>query len=873
MRFLVLLISLIPCVVFSQVNIDFESGAIDQWMFSADARWGLDDLSPISGTYSLKHIYDNSEAGTDIAFIPLVGLKMDQEKVVWKFKIRHGYNPSSSNRWAVILSTNQEPDPGIAGGIINGLVLGVNISGYNDTLSLWRLSDGDADIIARTSLNWQIDIGTEEGPELIIERDPGGIWSIYLRQEDDSPILIGSGNDDYDLESEYFGVYYSYTSSCDQLLWIDDIDIRGYFEEDLESPNISGAEFISSRTIQVKFNESLQADLFSTENFSVVPSGKNPDNIKLNNSQTINLEYYDSFQNKTTYKLIATDICDISGNYADSLVYNLLLVYPEWGDLVITEIMPDPDPSVDLPESEYIEIYNRSLFPINLRSVFMQNGSKISEFPDYQVEPAMYITVCDENDTLIFGNDYPCVGIRSMPSLNNNSDYILLCDTLTGAVHGLEYHEGWFNNHFKNAGGWALEMIDPDFPFAGLSNWTYSISERGGTPGYQNAVNRINSDLCEPQIKNCFTLSQELVKVDFSEPVVDFSLYPGRVQIGGIDAEEIIKTDSLRRSYEIRPGDKLRAGEVYTLDFINILDYGGNRLNPSFCQTGLIQKPLSGDIIINEVLFDAFPGEPEFIEFYNRSDRIIGASGLLLTCINTQSGDTGTITYLSPEPRCILPGDYYVITEDKNSLQERYFSSDPGRIFELNNLTTLPDNRGRLLLMSKDLTMIDDFTYYEGIHMDNISETAGVSLERISPEISSNIRSNWHSATGLSGWGTPGLENSVFMCTDFSTESSLSLSSSKITPDNDGYEDYLVINLNMGEGEWLVDIIIYDDQGYRINYLCKKMSASGSDMIIWHGTDGNERLLPTGIYIVFVKAVSSTGKINKWKKVCSVLRR
>jgi hypothetical protein len=44
-------------------------------------------------------------------------------------------------------------------------------------------------------------------------------------------------------------------------------------------------------------------------------------------------------------------------------------------DLIITEIMADPDPSNGLPVTEFVEIYNRSQVPINLSGWILFDGS------------------------------------------------------------------------------------------------------------------------------------------------------------------------------------------------------------------------------------------------------------------------------------------------------------------------------------------------------------------------------------------------------------------------------------------------------------------------------------------------------------------
>jgi len=873
MRILVLLLTLMPCVLTGQVIIDFESGITDDWIFPENERWGLDSLNPISGAYSLKHIYNNSESGTDIAYIPVRGLKMDKDRVLWRFRVRHGYNPSSSNNWSVILVSDSEPDKEIAGGTLNGIVLGVNITGYDDTLKLWKQIDGSLSLILSTNINWQNNVGPDQAPLICVERDTDGNWNIYFETEGDEAYLIGKGFDECCLNSEYWGVLYNYTSSCDQLLWIDDIEISGCFEEDHIPPEIALAEFISNRTIRLSFNESIRESQVSLNNFIVYPDADRPESIVFINQHTIDLSFNFPFINKNIYNLKAAGICDNNGNCADSMNINILLAYPEWGDLVITEIMADPDPGVGLPEYEYIEILNRSLYPINLRSLSLNNGSNQSQFPDSIISPGSFLMICDLDDINKFDSAIPLLGLRSMPALNNLSDFIFLCDTLSGTIHGLEYDKSWFNNQLKIDGGWSLEMIDTDFPFAGSGNWTFSIDSKGGTPGCPNSVFKTWPDLKQPFIENCYTLSPSSIIIDFSEPVTDLHRKRQNIQIAGLEVNTVLKMDSLRRSYILEFDKDLEVGTIYTLDIQDTYDYGANILSPGFCHFGLVQKPVPGDLIINEIMFEPLPGGSEYVEFYNRSDKIIDAGLLQILAINLQSMDTGSVTLLSDIPRCIFPGDYFVISKEKAAVLESYFNSDPLSIYEISNLTALPDTKGRIILMRRDLTIIDELSYYDDYHMDMLSGTAGVSLERINTEVSANKASNWHSATGFSGWGTPGMQNSVSDRLISERESSLVLSSTKITPDNDGLEDYLTIYLNMEDGEWIVDIIIYNDSGYRVNYLCENISAFGKEMFIWEGTDKNNNLLPGGIYIVFVRAVSSEGMVLQWKKVCAILRR
>ena len=98
---------------------------------------------------------------------------------------------------------------------------------------------------------------------------------------------------------------------------------------------------------------------------------------------------------------------------------------------------------------------------------------------------------------------------------------------------------------------------------------------------------------------------------------------------------------------------------------------------------GLTEPARKGDILFNELLFNPWPEEPDFIEFYNCSERIINASSLLLVSVNDESHDTSSVFPVSSENRCVIPRNYIVITSGKEVLTGRYPNSDPGNIIEV----------------------------------------------------------------------------------------------------------------------------------------------------------------------------------------------
>ena len=55
---------------------------------------------------------------------------------------------------------------------------------------------------------------------------------------------------------------------------------------------------------------------------------------------------------------------------------------------------------------------------------------------------------------------------------------------------------------------------------------------------------------------------------------------------------------------------------------------------------GCQRHPEPGDILFNELLFNPLPGDPDYIEFYNSSGKVIDASRLQIVSVNDDTGDT-----------------------------------------------------------------------------------------------------------------------------------------------------------------------------------------------------------------------------------------
>ena len=515
MKNILLLFLLIPGMVCAQVVYeDFESGLTGNWLLTGENRWEADSVFAINGKYSLHHSFDNSDSGCDRIGTSIVGLRPALSDTEWKFKIRHAYNPSSSNNWSFFLMSDEPPSAFKTGGTISGFALGVNLSGYNDTLCLWKITGGSSTVLLSTSLNWQNDIGVDSVASLSVLRSAGGVWQVFIDNEQGSRVLIGEAYDSELFHAGWAGIMYEYSSAQDRKLWVDDIIIDGLIVADSQPPRVDTAYFADSESLILSFNEAL-ADLPENGDFILNPGERTPSGI-IQDGNSCLLKYNPRLENKTSYDLHLSGICDISGNCCDTVIDNMVLALPELKDIIISEIMFDPEPPAGLPQAEYIELHNTTDFDFNTAGMSMDIGGIKYSLPEYQFSAGEYMLFTGAGDAGLFSSFGKVLCPSSNFDLRNTSDIVILRDSHDMLIHGLEYDIGWYSNQLKQYGGWALEMIDYDYPFAGEINWRESKDNTGGTPGRLNSLCSFNPDMEQPLISNIYPLTAGLIRIDFS---------------------------------------------------------------------------------------------------------------------------------------------------------------------------------------------------------------------------------------------------------------------------------------------------------------------------------------------------------------------
>ena len=535
--------------------------------------------------------------------------------------------------------------------------------------------------------------------------------------------------------------------------------------------------------------------------------------------------------------------------------------------IIIDEILADPSPSVGLPPYEWVELKNRSDMPINLAGWTMGDRTGTSgPLPPYLLPPDSFVLVCSSGGFASLSAIGPTLSITGFPSLDNDGDELFIANADGQTIHAVRYEVSWYQNHLKESGGWSLEMIDTQNPCGGLGNWTASLDPRGGTPGRKNSVDSFYPDQIGPVILNGYTANDSTLVLLADEPLDSgYASNPDHYHFTPdlpVYTAELIGPVFDRIQLITRPLDP---HTIYTLQALSITDCHGNQAGkPSHLRIGIPSTSEERDLVINEILFNPVSGGSDFVELYNRSQKIIDASRLYIANRNS-SGAAGSFRLVSAGPRYLYPGDYLVMTEDRVRLSVDFRVQNPDAVVEVTSLPSYPDDRGTVLLMDLSGKIIDEVSYSEKWQFSLLSNTEGISLERLDPAGASQDPGNWHSAASTAGFGTPGYRNSQAGYSSLA-DPGIQINPAVFSPDNDGRDDITQIHYQVKEPGWVANIIIFDSGGYLVRRLVGNQIMGLEGTWSWDGLGDSSNPLAPGVYVLYIELFNLRGQIQRIKK-------
>jgi CHU_C Type IX secretion signal domain/Bacterial Ig-like domain len=306
----------------------------------------------------------------------------------------------------------------------------------------------------------------------------------------------------------------------------------------------------------------------------------------------------------------------------------------------------------------------------------------------------------------------------------------------------------------------------------------------------------------------------------------------------------------------------LISGRTYTCTTLNIPDTAQNISGTQVMSFDYIKisSPQAGDIAINEILFDPKSGDSPFIELYNISGKYFNCSDIVLSIEKNSAFET-----ISNFAECLLTPDLFIVfTNDRISTIFNYPNGEESAIFET-KLPTLSRDSGSIILLNRSGKIIDSVYYSTDFHHILLDDSRGVSLERISPTSPALSQSDWNSASGQSGWGTPGLPNSQYIRFD-SVTAAFHLENRIFSPDGDGYNDFLLIRFSDAVAGQLATTRVYDEFGREVSVLLRNELLGSGSTIKWDGTVHARDKASSGIYILLVEIMQETGIVTMYKE-------
>jgi hypothetical protein len=266
----------------------------------------------------------------------------------------------------------------------------------------------------------------------------------------------------------------------------------------------------------------------------------------------------------------------------------------------------------------------------------------------------------------------------------------------------------------------------------------------------------------------------------------------------------------------------------------------------SFVDTFLYPK--ANDIVVNEVLFNPIDGDNDFVEIINRSTKTLCLKGLQLG--NYYANVPANFKSITDAYDFLKPQEILVLCQSKETLLKYHLTALEHRIIELESMPSYNNDIGAVVL-SFDSTIIDEFHYDEEMHFDLLTDVEGVSLERISTEI--NSVNNWYSAAEQDSFSTPTLVNSQAQLL-LTPQELMSLSQPVISPNNDGTNDLLSIQLRLNASGYRGRIHVFNPQGFLIKTLVNNALFGTSETFFWDGTTDRNEVAKAGLYIVWLEA-------------------
>ena len=533
---------------------------------------------------------------------------------------------------------------------------------------------------------------------------------------------------------------------------------------------------------------------------------------------------------------------------------NLLPGNSPMHSVVINEIMAAPKANRPLPNAEYIELYNKTDSAISLNGYAIVIGKRLKPIPNCVIKSKNYLLLVHSKKDSLFAADNRVIAIDKLPNLNNTAGEIALLDADSNLVHFAQYNQLYYNDIIRDSGGYSLEMVDFNFPCDRIGNWKACQNEAGGTPLHTNSVVDINADTSAPKVLSFEISGDSSIAITFDKFMdINHPQLKWAVSINnniGYPTESYMQTwanNTLHCKFDTTPFQTNTAYTVFVAGGLNCC--AGNSTLPTEFKFSLPELPNETDLVINEIMYEPYNTETEFIELYNNTKHSISLKGMTVY-------DGKYYKKITSKNYIINANDYVILTKSKYHFCQLYSLAPQYKVIETDSWVGLSNNGKELYLFDSLRQTLDYITYSPKLHSKNLIETKGISLERINPTLASNAQNNWSSSINTTQRCTPLEKNSIYS-TSKSNAPVFSVFPKELSVSEGIYKSFK-INYNCPERGWIVKVIAFTPQGKLVELICQQKVLEPEGSLEWTMTNSETTITP-GFYILYIEAFSERG--------------
>lgn len=621
-------------------------------------------------------------------------------------------------------------------------------------------------------------------------------------------------------------------------------------------------EIIDSNSVFIECTKPIQEKNILTSVYSEERFPKSYTLLAQNNS--IILSWPNTFEENTNLEFKVSNLHSIKGETLDISTFYRLFHPIETGDIVFNEVLADPDPTVKLPNIEFIEVYNNTNYNLPLYNIRLHVNASVTEIKQYVwIAPFDFAILYSTKNEGAYTFTDKALEINNFPSLLNESFETWLDLPTNKVIDYMNYTSALFSSPLKKNGGWSIEKMDPN-SLTNEDNWQESESLLGGTPGAVNSIFQNNPDNTSPYLVSYFLYADSTITLHFSEPIKKGSLENTANYTLNSNHELIQSAIAVyphSNSVVLYSRDSFIPEVPYHITITGLSDLNGNPLEETEIVAKLPEPPVFQDIVINEIMPDPEDNTPEYIELYNRSEKHINLNDLVLT----KRDDEGNLkegVALAKTPQLFAPQSFLVLCNNKKAMLQQYAIA-PEHIIENSKVPSLTNETDNLVLLNRSAQIIDELKYETKWHYPFLNNTKGVSLERINPNVT-NQPSNWTSASSFMHYATPGKENSQYKL--FSEQQDdIKLVDEVLTPDNDGDRDQLIIQTSDLYAGYSIRVQILNTNGAIVAHPIQNEILGNAHQVYWDGFSDAKTRLNAGIYIAYIELINPSGQSKQAK--------